>query len=200
MRALAVVLVAASVAHAQGAAVAGRGEWTAYDALGSRFSPLAQITRENVRNLEVAWTYRTGDTTQTRQPTKFEATPLMVDGTLNVSTPFARVIALDPATRREKWTFDPHTDRAVTTWWRSRFPLPRSRHSVVPRRRASRLGGRQQVRHVHVEVLVNTQRGVRRRKPHGLPCLGRRDAGVRAGAKRDAHGHVEAGHDVRPVI
>jgi quinoprotein glucose dehydrogenase len=134
MRALAVVLVAASVAHAQGAAVAGRGEWTAYghDALGSRFSPLAQITRENVKDLEVAWTYRTGDTTQTRQPTKFEATPLMVDGTLYVSTPFARVIALDPATGREKWTFDPHTDRGmnwgdwanrgVSTWLDAKAP------------------------------------------------------------------------------
>jgi quinoprotein glucose dehydrogenase len=45
---------------------------------------------------------------------KFEATPLMVDGTLYLSTPFARVIALDPATGREKWTFDPHTDRGMT--------------------------------------------------------------------------------------
>src|SRR5665213_2525360 len=77
------------------------GEWTAYgrDAFGSRFSPLTQITRDNVSRLTVAWTYRTGETnTHTNQPTKFEATPLMVDGTLYLSTPFGRVIALDPAT------------------------------------------------------------------------------------------------------
>ena len=130
------VLTAAGApnAHPQTAPTAPRGEWTAYghDALGSRFSPLEQITRENVKGLTVAWTYRTGDTTQTRQPTKFEATPLMVDGTLYLSTPFARVIALDPATGREKWTFDPHTDRGmnwgdwanrgVSTWLDAKAP------------------------------------------------------------------------------
>ncbi len=121
---------ASACAQASGA----NGEWTAYghDALGGRFSPLAQITRENVSKLEVAWTYRTGDTTHTRQPAKFEATPLMVDGTLYLSTPFARVIALDPATGRERWTFDPHTDRGmnwgdwanrgVSTWLDSKAP------------------------------------------------------------------------------
>lgn len=135
MRLLALALVAVSVAHAQGAAETGRGEWTAYghDPLGSRFSPLTQITPENVSGLEVAWTYRTGDTTHARQPTKFEATPLMVDGTLYLSTPFARVIALDPVTGREKWTFDPHTDRGmnwgdwanrgVSTWLDAKAPL-----------------------------------------------------------------------------
>ena len=121
-------------ATAQSAPQAPGGEWSAYghDALGSRFSPLAQITRENVRGLEVAWTYRTGDTTHTRQPTKFEATPLMVDGTLYLSTPFARVIALDPLTGTERWTFDPHTDRGmnwgdwanrgVSTWLNEKAP------------------------------------------------------------------------------
>ncbi len=121
--------------HAQGAAETGRGEWTAYghDALGSRFSPLTQITPENVTGLEVAWMYRTGDTTHARQPTKFEATPLMVDGTLYLSTPFARVIALDPVTGRERWTFDPHTDRGmnwgdwanrgVSTWLDAKAPV-----------------------------------------------------------------------------
>ncbi len=105
------------------------GEWTAYghDALGSRFSPLAQITRENVAQLKVAWTYRTGDANvTTRREVKFEATPLMVDGTLFLSTPFGRVIALDPESGKEQWTFDAHADRnggwgdfanrGVSTW------------------------------------------------------------------------------------
>ena len=75
------------------------GEWVAYghDALGSRFSPLAQITKDNVAQLTVAWTYRTGEASvATKQTTKFEATPLMVDGTLFLSTPFGQVMALDP--------------------------------------------------------------------------------------------------------
>ena len=121
--------------RAQAADTAAHGEWSAYgrDALGSRYSPLAQITRANVMKLEVAWTYRTGDTTHTRQPAKFEATPLMVDGTLYLSTPFARVIALDPESGREKWTFDPHTDRGmnwgdwanrgVSTWLDAKAPV-----------------------------------------------------------------------------
>jgi len=92
------------------------GEWTAYgrDALGSRFSPLTQITRDNVARLEVAWTYRTGEVdANTRRPAKLETTPLMVDGTLYLSTPFGRVIALDPETGKERWTFDAKPDRTA---------------------------------------------------------------------------------------
>jgi len=126
--------LAAHTLGAQAPPQTQRGEWSAYghDALGSRYSPLDQITRENVAGLAVAWTYRTGDTTHTRQPAKFEATPLMVDGTLYLSTPFARVIALDPVTGKEKWTFDPHTDRGmnwgdwanrgVSTWLDAKAP------------------------------------------------------------------------------
>jgi quinoprotein glucose dehydrogenase len=131
---VAVSLVALRAVSAQGSANATRGEWIAYghDALGSRFSPLGQISRENVSTLEVAWTFRTGDTTGTRQPAKFEATPLMVDGTLYLSTPFARVIALDPETGAQRWSFDPHTDRGmnwgdwanrgVSTWLDAKAP------------------------------------------------------------------------------
>src|SRR5437762_3047079 len=111
MRIVALLLASASfVAHAQRFP---QGEWIAYghDALGSRFSPLTQIDRDNVSRLAVAWTYRTGEmSASTRRPTKFEATPLVVDGTLYLSTPFGRVIALDPATGRERWTFDAKVD------------------------------------------------------------------------------------------
>src|SRR5690348_1364767 len=104
------------------------GEWSAYgrDALGARYSPLTQITPENVARLSVAWTYRTGDTARTRRPAKLEATPLMVDGTLYLSTPFGRAIALDPATGRQLWTYSTQVDRngnwgdfanrGVSTW------------------------------------------------------------------------------------
>jgi quinoprotein glucose dehydrogenase len=107
-------------------------DWPAYgrDAGGSRFSPLAHINRENVKNLKVAWTYRTGDLSDgknARSSSAFQCTPLVVDGTLYLVTPFSRVVALDPATGRERWAFDPQIDlrrgydnqlnsRGVSTW------------------------------------------------------------------------------------
>jgi quinoprotein glucose dehydrogenase len=112
-----------------------KGEWASYghDPFGSRFSPLAQITRDNVSKLAVAWTFRTGDAAVvTRRTTKFEATPLMLDGTLYLSTPLGRVIALDPQKGTERWTYDAHVDRGgdwgdfanrgVSTWIDSRAP------------------------------------------------------------------------------
>lgn len=95
------------------------GDWPAYgrDPGGSRFSPLSEITRENVGRLAVAWTYRTGEAGprfKTAKPTAFEATPLVVDGTMYLGTPLGRVIALDPATGLERWVFDPRIARDVT--------------------------------------------------------------------------------------
>ena len=84
---------------------------------GTRYLPSAEINRENVGRLEVAWTYRTGETEPrfaTKKPAAFEATPLVVDGTMYVGTPLGRVIALDPATGRERWVFDPKIARDVT--------------------------------------------------------------------------------------
>ena len=91
------------------------GDWPAYgrDAGGERFSPLDAIRRENVASLEVAWTFRTGDAYQPKdgRPTAFEATPLHVDGTLYLSTPVGRVIALDPVTGQQRWAFDAKVPR-----------------------------------------------------------------------------------------
>ncbi|MCZ7362278.1 MAG: pyrroloquinoline quinone-dependent dehydrogenase [Candidatus Methanoperedens sp.] len=97
---------------------------------GSRYSSLTQITRDNVKDLQVAWKYRTGDVSNGSNlatTSAFEATPILVDGTLYFSTPFNRVIALDPETGAERWTFDPEinlsvryseqfTSRGVSTW------------------------------------------------------------------------------------
>src|SRR5256886_13925149 len=76
-------------------------DWSANgrDAQGTRYSPASEITRTNVNRLAVAWTYRTGETDprfKTEKPTAFEATPLGVDGTMDLGTPLWRVIALDP--------------------------------------------------------------------------------------------------------
>ncbi len=98
---------------------------------GDRFSPLTQITPDNVRHLEIAWVYHTGDVSDGRgdveSTTAFEATPILVDGTLFFCTPFNRVVALDPETGAERWTYDPEIDlsggyanqlvcRGVVTW------------------------------------------------------------------------------------
>ncbi|MGH7545429.1 MAG: pyrroloquinoline quinone-dependent dehydrogenase, partial [Gemmatimonadota bacterium] len=103
-------------------------DWTAYgrDPGFSRYSPAEQITRRNVAQMEVAWVYRTGDYVLGDDPSRFEATPLLVDRALYVSTPFGRVIALDPETGAERWSYDPGVDlegdfgdfanRGVATW------------------------------------------------------------------------------------
>jgi quinoprotein glucose dehydrogenase len=84
---------------------------------GGRYSPLADITPANVASLKTAWTYHHGDVWAARLPptsersSSFESTPIVVDGRLIFTTPANRVIALDPATGRELWTFDPQLER-----------------------------------------------------------------------------------------
>jgi quinoprotein glucose dehydrogenase len=105
--------------------------WPAYgrDAGGSRYSPLAQINRENIAKLKAAWTYRTGAAdvkAVDARKAAFESTPILVDGTLFLSTPYNRVIALDPSTGSERWNYDPQvkldqryselTSRGVSAW------------------------------------------------------------------------------------
>ncbi len=94
-------------------------DWPAYgrDSGGSRFSPLSHLRHDNVRHLEVAWVYRTGDWSDGEgdfnTTSAFEATPILVDGVMYVPTPFNRVIALDPATGTEIWVFDPEIDVTI---------------------------------------------------------------------------------------
>jgi quinoprotein glucose dehydrogenase len=90
-------------------------DWPAYglDRGGARHSPLTQIGPRNVGRLEVAWTFHTGEagvTVRHGRPPALEATPLVVDGTMYVATPLGRAIALDPATGRERWRYDPAVD------------------------------------------------------------------------------------------
>jgi quinoprotein glucose dehydrogenase len=94
-------------------------EWRAYgnDSGGSHYSKLADINRANVASLQAAWTYHTGalqPVTDLNQKAAFEATAVMVGGTLYLSTPFDKVIALDPATGKEKWSWDPEVDRGFS--------------------------------------------------------------------------------------
>jgi quinoprotein glucose dehydrogenase len=91
------------------------GDWPAYgrDPGGARFSPLKQITRANVAQLQVAWTYHTGmpDMAGMRhRPPQLEVTPLVVDGLMYLSTPVGVIAALDPATGLERWHYDAGVD------------------------------------------------------------------------------------------
>ncbi|MFL5545669.1 MAG: pyrroloquinoline quinone-dependent dehydrogenase [Gemmatimonadaceae bacterium] len=115
----------ASIGHAQ----AVDGEWRAYghDVFGSRYSPLTEITRDNVTGLTVAWTYHTGEPLPTsNRKRSLEVTPLMIGNTLFLSTPLGKIVALDPVTGTVKWQYDAKvsagadfgdfTNRGVSYW------------------------------------------------------------------------------------
>jgi len=123
-----VVALSPGRAAAQTAPDAG---WPTYgnDAGGTRYSTAKQIDRSNVGQLQVAWTYRTGALPYDEDLDKkaaFEATPILVDGTLYLSTPYDHVIALNATTGAKLWEFDPKlehpygfsevTSRGVSAW------------------------------------------------------------------------------------
>ena len=82
-------------------AIADSADWPSYgrDYSNRRFSPLAQISAANVGQLRLAWRYKTGI------PHSFEASPVVIDGTMYVSTPLNHVVALDAATGAKKWEY-----------------------------------------------------------------------------------------------
>ncbi|HMC56663.1 MAG TPA: pyrroloquinoline quinone-dependent dehydrogenase [Gemmatimonadaceae bacterium] len=114
------------------------GDWRAYgrDAGGSRYSPLTQITRANVKDLAPAWTFHTGELgvdTRHGRPPALEVTPLVVDGTMYLNTPLGRVYALDAATGAVKWRYDAGIDPTKgygdfasrgLAYWRARVATP----------------------------------------------------------------------------
>lgn len=117
---------------ATGASAASPDDWPCYgrDPGGMRYSPLTDINRANVSQLKVAWIYHTGDISDGKRRRKrsgFETTPILVDGVLYLTTPFNRVVALDPETGKQLWAHDPRTEltwnygdglvnRGVATW------------------------------------------------------------------------------------
>ena len=74
----------------------------------TRYSPLDQITRENVATLKVAWTYDTGDAFA---GSEMQCQPVVAHGVLYATSPKLRVFALDAATGRSLWSFDPNAGR-----------------------------------------------------------------------------------------
>jgi quinoprotein glucose dehydrogenase len=88
--------------------VFAQSDWPNYgnDGGGMRYSSLRQIDRDNVKKLKAVWTYHTGDA-GSENKTTIECTPIVVDGVMYLTTVKAKVVALDAATGREIWKFDP---------------------------------------------------------------------------------------------
>jgi len=106
---------------------AGYREWRVYGGgPGSiRYSNLEQINRRTVARLEIAWTFNTGDAFE---GSEIECNPIVVGGVLYATTPKLRVIALDAATGKLRWSFDPNDGVKIThsirnrgvTYWEDR--------------------------------------------------------------------------------
>ncbi len=123
-------LLLGGLALAASADEAGWGYYGGTQA-GQRYSPAREITPANVADLTVAWRYSTGEVKR-RGPelmanSSTETTAVLVEGNLVFCTPFNRVVALDPATGKERWSHDPQVDlghampyhyncRGVTPW------------------------------------------------------------------------------------
>lgn len=101
-----------------------------------KYSPLSQINTDNVGKLKLVWQYQTGDVSDGSgdvPATVWSATPLYANDTLYIGTPFYRIIALDPATGRERWSFDsrstlkPLTQPALknrgVAYWEAKQPV-----------------------------------------------------------------------------
>jgi len=132
---------------AQSAATAT--SWTHYggDVQGTRYSPLKQINRDNIDKLDVAWRYSTGELARRGKDlianSSTQTTPIMAAGALVFCTPFNRVIALDPATGRERWVYDPeipldhplpfqYNCRGVSQWQdKSAAPTSHCAHRIL---------------------------------------------------------------------
>ncbi len=102
---------ASVVANPDAGGLVPDGDWHQYGRTpyGQRYSPLSQITRENVGKLEQAWIYQTGDVRRSEDvpETTYQVTPLKVDDTLYLCTPHSWAIAIDAQSGVEKWRFDP---------------------------------------------------------------------------------------------
>ena len=98
--------------------------WSVYrgDAANTAYSSLDQIRKENISQLQVAWTYHTGDA-ENGNRSAIQCNPIIVNGMMYVTSPKLKLIALEPATGKEIWKFDPFegkqatgVNRGVTFW------------------------------------------------------------------------------------
>ena len=113
---LSALLVSFSFATVAFAAPVPEAGWSAYggDAGGTRYSPASQITPANVGSLQIAWTFRTGELGQGVKDwsrSAFEATPILYDGTLYLTTSSTDVVAVNAVTGKLRWRHDSKSRR-----------------------------------------------------------------------------------------
>ena len=104
------VLVLVTISCAQEPSAAAGWPFVGSDQAHTKYSAAEEITASNVGELEVAWKWEPKETPLEEydtQPGPFQATPIMVNGILYLSTMYTRVAALDAKTGAERWTFDP---------------------------------------------------------------------------------------------
>lgn len=107
-------------------------EWSSYagNLAASRYTPLDQISAENVAQLEIAWSWESPDNAVFRTDSRasageFKSTPIMVDGVLYVSTSLGQVAAIDATNGQQLWVFD------TGSWTRGRHPNFNNNHRGV---------------------------------------------------------------------
>jgi quinoprotein glucose dehydrogenase len=117
-----VILPTRDMAYARETSPAREWRVNSGTADGRRYSPLDQINRDNVKQLEVAWVYRTDDMKSAPAST-IQCTPIVVDGVMYLTTPGLKLVALQAASGRKLWEFDPFpgerargTNRGVSYW------------------------------------------------------------------------------------
>jgi quinoprotein glucose dehydrogenase len=93
---------------------------------GGQCSALSQITKDNVKNLRLAWTYH-ADPDDKSEAVSFESVPLHVNNTLYLCSTHTATVAVDPETGHERWRFDPKTASAMQTcrgvaYWEAQSP------------------------------------------------------------------------------
>lgn len=127
-----------SEAHAATPLVPVSATWDSFHGQlnAQKYSPLKQITADNVGQLKKVWEFHTGDVADGKGATPatvWSATPILANDTLYIGTPFYRLIALDPGTGKEKWSYDTKAPREALTqpvlknrgvaYWQAKNPV-----------------------------------------------------------------------------
>jgi len=122
-----IALIISPTGLADDGAKTARSEWPTHggNPAHTQYSPLAQINTANVARLKVAWVYHTGDQRDDNR-SQIQCNPIIVNGVLYATSPQIKVFALNAATGKALWTFDPFkagaqesslgVNRGVTYW------------------------------------------------------------------------------------
>ena len=128
----------ASAANTASPLVPEKATWDSFHGQlnAQKYSPLKQITADNVSKLEKVWEFHTGDVSDGKGKTPatvWSATPVFANDTIYIGTPFYRLIALDPGTGKEKWHYDTKAPREALTqpvlknrgvsYWQAKNPV-----------------------------------------------------------------------------